>query len=538
MHSLWIPTETNRGTGAAAAFLIGMAAGVVPVTNDAAGLTAAIAAAAGGGGVVELVAPVVIGGNVTLTAGVSLISRNASSVSGSGRIVCDGAGSLICGIDFQGSSGAITLRSTSGISGLRVWGNRFACAAQIAIQDQSTSDNSLHSNLDIQHNLFDGHGYALLGIRQDGLVFRYNECRNTTSRNVEVRGAKNSHIEDNWIDGGVTCVAILMDGQFGRFCSTNSNNSISRNTLLNWTEEAISTDVHGNLAANVSTRDLVTVTGKSGSAGSSPRINFARTAQLDASGYSAMWVTGANAGLQAPLNFQGVISAGVSYYVQLVNNSITAAQYTDITNGDVVAIGHAFVDSRIVGNVLWSDKPIADGIVLWGNCFRTKITGNIVRVNADQEAITAIALAGLVAPSTAAAAISTSINCCPVARNLIANNVIESGLLCTRGKSYNTPANSYATQYTNTVDNNICTPSSQARESWKDVGGVDFFGPSSSAFGLNNIALTGANEDYRPTTGSPLLTGGTDLGYIRDRDGRQSRRYIGAYGAAALRSET
>jgi hypothetical protein len=38
----------------------------------------------------------------------------------------------------------------------------------------------------------------------------------------------------------------------------------------------------------------------------------------------------------------------------------------------------------------------------------------------------------------------------------------------------------------------------------------------------------------RPLPGSPALTGGADLGYVRDMEGRQSRRHIGAFGAARL----
>lgn len=39
-----------------------------------------------------------------------------------------------------------------------------------------------------------------------------------------------------------------------------------------------------------------------------------------------------------------------------------------------------------------------------------------------------------------------------------------------------------------------------------------------------------------PLAGSPLLTDGADLGYRRDIRGFQSRRHIGAYGAAQLRA--
>jgi hypothetical protein len=43
-------------------------------------------------------------------------------------------------------------------------------------------------------------------------------------------------------------------------------------------------------------------------------------------------------------------------------------------------------------------------------------------------------------------------------------------------------------------------------------------------------------DDVRPEPGSPLLTGGTDIGYIRDARNAQVRGHVGAYGAAALRA--
>lgn len=42
-------------------------------------------------------------------------------------------------------------------------------------------------------------------------------------------------------------------------------------------------------------------------------------------------------------------------------------------------------------------------------------------------------------------------------------------------------------------------------------------------------------SDGVPMVGSPLLTAGADLGYVRDIDGRQGKKYMGAYTAAALR---
>lgn len=64
-----------------------------------------------------------------------------------------------------------------------------------------------------------------------------------------------------------------------------------------------------------------------------------------------------------------------------------------------------------------------------------------------------------------------------------------------------------------------------------------------AAFQVAHSAATGnidsdpmVSDEYAPLPGSPLLTSGADLGYLRDIRGYQSRRHVGAYGAARLRA--
>lgn len=72
------------------------------------------------------------------------------------------------------------------------------------------------------------------------------------------------------------------------------------------------------------------------------------------------------------------------------------------------------------------------------------------------------------------------------------------------------------------------------------VGGNAYWGVTSKRLDASSAAFAEASEvtadpllssAYRPRPGSPLLTGGVDLGYLRDIDGRQCRRHIGAFGA-------
>jgi hypothetical protein len=62
-----------------------------------------------------------------------------------------------------------------------------------------------------------------------------------------------------------------------------------------------------------------------------------------------------------------------------------------------------------------------------------------------------------------------------------------------------------------------------------------YAGGASSAGGDISSGLM-LGTDYRPLPGSPLLTSGFDLGYTRDNENRQGRKFIGAYAAARLRS--
>jgi hypothetical protein len=54
--------------------------------------------------------------------------------------------------------------------------------------------------------------------------------------------------------------------------------------------------------------------------------------------------------------------------------------------------------------------------------------------------------------------------------------------------------------------------------------------------GTNTSTDARASTDGRPLPGSPLLTAGADLGYRRDIENKQGRKFIGAYAAARLRS--
>lgn len=70
-----------------------------------------------------------------------------------------------------------------------------------------------------------------------------------------------------------------------------------------------------------------------------------------------------------------------------------------------------------------------------------------------------------------------------------------------------------------------------------DYASVAVFEAAHSAATLNTEEDPMVTDQGAPLPGSPLLTQGADLGYRRDIRGFQSRRHIGAYGAAQLRAD-
>jgi hypothetical protein len=84
-----------------------------------------------------------------------------------------------------------------------------------------------------------------------------------------------------------------------------------------------------------------------------------------------------------------------------------------------------------------------------------------------------------------------------------------------------------------------CAQSVQSNVAWTTESNNVFFecgAPVGHTFGAGTTTDVDPQitPSGRPLPGSPALTGGADLGYVRDLEGRQSRRHIGAFGAARL----
>lgn len=73
---------------------------------------------------------------------------------------------------------------------------------------------------------------------------------------------------------------------------------------------------------------------------------------------------------------------------------------------------------------------------------------------------------------------------------------------------------------------------------WDVLAEKEFTGGAGGVPNPVNTITTGLSlslDGYKPAPGSPLLNGGADLGWVRDFDGKQGRKYIGAFAGARLR---
>ncbi|MBX3634056.1 MAG: hypothetical protein KF683_01435, partial [Rubrivivax sp.] len=120
---------------------------------------------------------------------------------------------------------------------------------------------------------------------------------------------------------------------------------------------------------------------------------------------------------------------------------------------------------------------------------------------------------------------------CPNGANLQnTNTVFRSNFVSTSG-GYGVRT----TATTATVNSNVY--SGAGSWVWNSTAYTDFAAwqaASSQDAASQLLADPGVGAEGRPLPGSPLLTGGADLGYLRDRNGILCRRFVGAYGAGSM----
>jgi hypothetical protein len=198
---------------------------------------------------------------------------------------------------------------------------------------------------------------------------------------------------------------------------------------------------------------------------------------------------------------QGIIAAGASGTLLIARNRIIGGGASAIAPqvpGCIVAANH--ITECVKGvNVLANNVRVIANLMLDGDAgvvFSTNTTGAVVYANT----IASMVLRGIYNLSGVGSASWTARN------NLIVScatgHLVQSTSTATHGN------NAYWQCATDT---------------------------SGGAADGANVTSDPQTTGYRPRPGSLLLTGGADLGHVRDIEGKQGRRFIGAYCAAALR---
>lgn len=536
---MWSLPLTERGTGAYSKYgisLVPAGTPVVPATYDAAGLTTALTTASSGSKLVRLDANLTLASNVTVPADVSLFSASAVSVSGTGKLVLNSRSKVI-GLKFVGAATiAITFETSNGITGAIIACCDFmpAVSNSTAIKDESTANNSLHSGVSIVRNYFNGHEYAVFGVRSTAFVVEWNECVNSKGRNIQFSGGKNHLIRYNRIDSGVTGISFLLDAQYGTYAADCHGNQITGNWLKNITEEAISADIFGNNATSVSVRDQFVINSKQGSYNSNPEFVVNRAARMFPANRSIVFVTGGAAGKCARLVYDDTVVASTTIYLRAANDQLTSSDFAAVQAGDVVTVAHTFVDSVIERNRIEITTTNAVGIYLYGNSFRNRVSSNVISHLAGNDAIRIDSLNGLMASNDGNRNTTTSTQCAPSSDNIVSHNTISVGKITIRGYSYDSEANSFPATYRNVVRNNAV--GLVISDKWTGNSGATVFTTfvadcNDGSLETNNAALPTDAVGGRLPVGSALTAGGVYIGSITGFDGKtfQNPPSIGAY---------
>lgn len=212
--------------------------------------------------------------------------------------------------------------------------------------------------------------------------FVFNKCSNSdsTRRGMQFNGGESSLIAYNYIENAVTGVNFLLTRSVTQGARYNR-------VYCNWghkiTEEFVSFDADGNTSADICLIDVCTVTGSTGSAGSNPSIQVARTAttNIATNGQIVAVVSGPHTGKFWPIVFSATVDAS-NIRLQLPNNQITATELSEIASGGgkvviMYAAYHNLVDSNQCNEGF--SPYVGYGVSignLWVNNIATNTTGD------------------------------------------------------------------------------------------------------------------------------------------------------------------
>ncbi len=187
----------------------------------------------------------------------------------------------------------------------------------------------------------------------------------------------NHYIIGNYVSGGVLGISLLGKHNIAANRRPCTGNVISGNVVTGTSEEGISMDLVGNIAAETVVREYDTIATKPGS----PTITLASAnwvAQTTYTGslYDLVVVSATNSAMVGR-RFKITTHSGASFTLD-----ITSGDYANLTVGDGVAVKLECYGNTIANNVvlptLASDRAATSGIALWGLGIGNTIVNNIV----------------------------------------------------------------------------------------------------------------------------------------------------------------
>lgn len=235
--------------------------------------------------------------------------------------------------------------------------------------------NSYHRNNIIQRNDF----YGVVCLEEVGDANHYLH-----NRFFEVDGVRplqlwgsNHRVIGNLVTGGIFGISFLGKANLAADRRPCAGNVIAGNIVVGTSEEGISLDTVGNVAAECLIREFDTIKTLGGSSVVTLNsVNWVAQTTYTSSKYDLVVVAATNASMVGR-RFLITTHLGGNFTL-----SISASDYSNLTIGDSVSVQLPVYDNVIANNVvipaLKSDRAYTSGIVLHGVGIGTTIANNIV----------------------------------------------------------------------------------------------------------------------------------------------------------------
>lgn len=459
--------------------------------------------------------------NVTLTA-----AEDASLVIASGQILNFDDGNVIEGVYIRMESNSrLQAAAASGnttVQNARIEGNTFVRSGTITTAPylrfgQGFGAGQFHQNNVVRDNDF--YEVSILEEVGNNIAYEGNHFYNMAGlRPLQIWGS-NHRVIGNYVDGGIFGLSLLGKHNIAAARRPCTGNVFAGNIVLNTSEEGISMDVVGNVAAETVIREYDTVATTPGSSVITlSSANWSAQTTYTGSVYDLVFVTGTLAGKR----YKITTHSGASFTLANVSSD-----YASITVGDGVSIQLSCYGNTIANNIvipaLIEGRDFSSGIVLHGTGTENTIANNIVygvdtgAGSFDNYAIREANLNGIVATDaitydgTNSTTIAATQRRAPVGLNTITNNRSIGGGTGVDYINYSSSAD-----YT-PIGSTYTDMQEVTRESLKWIGGPN---PATA-------------EGFQPKPNSPLIGAGSPLGakydYNSFRFGNPPN--IGAFGS-------